>query len=356
MIDIRLSLKRLKKQIKYNKFACLLLLFSSVLCILFFTSLFVRYMPHFNDKRKNNSKYRFYSLIFSRKLEYEELKSLQEKLPELDSFRITNVNESQIISDENNIETYFTTFLSDTDFVNDIELKNADIDKISDLSNNEVLIPISNKLESVHNNIKVKGINLKIIGKWEGADNLINFDTFLKISDINQIIFRTKNVLNSTEINDLYSFLSNYPIRSITSPIDAYEKDSSMTTTVILIINIIYVLSIISYASIFWVLIKFLEKELRVYRIIGMTKRRIFLGMLLDIFSFISFCTLISFIIHELLWDTFFSKANNYSAHNIGLSDYFFIFVLIMILSFIIISPYIYKSLNHIISKKKVKD
>ncbi|MFM1515152.1 ABC transporter permease [Helcococcus ovis] len=356
MIDIKLSLQRLKKQIKYNKWVSLFLIISSVLCILFFTSLFVRYMPQFNNRRQNNTKYRFYSLIFSKSLTHEDFNSLEKKLPELDSLKITGVNSNEIVSDENNEKIYFSTYLSETNFINKVELKNSSIDRLSKLGENEVLVPVSYNLKKDNKIIRKNGVDLKVVGYWQGVDFLVNFETFLKISEINQIVFRTKNVLSTEKLNELYRSLFNYPIQSMNSPIDVYQKDKDMSITVIVIINIIYSLSIISYSSIFWIVIRFLEKDLRVYRIIGMTKKRIFIGILLDVFIFIILSTIIAFVIHELMWDSFFRKANNFLANNLQIRDYLFIFVLIMILSFIIISPYIYKLLKDIINKKKEID
>ncbi|MFM1581341.1 FtsX-like permease family protein [Helcococcus bovis] len=356
MIDIKLSLRRLKKQIKYNKLIVLFLIISSVLSILFFTSLFVRYMPQFNDRRENNTKYRFYNIIFSKSLNDNDLKLLEKNLPDLDSFKITNVKIKENVYNEDDEKLYFSTFLHETPFINEIELKNSSIDKFSKLGNNEVLIPLSYNLKKDNKFLKINGINLKVIGYWEGVDFLVSSETYLSNFEINQIVFRTKKVLNTTDLNDLNKLFFNYPIQSISSPVDAYEKDTSLSPTVMIIINIIYILSIISYSSIFWVLMRFLEKDFRIYRMVGMTKLRIFVGILLDVFVFIVISTLIAFGIHELMWNSFFSRTNNFLAGKIEIKDYLIIFILIIVLSFTIISPYLYKLFKDIINKKKEID
>lgn len=353
MIDLKLSFKRLHSQLRDNGIAVALLIVSAVLCILAFTNMFIRYMPIFNDARKNNMKYRFYSIIFSESIDYPTTEEIMSFLPDLDSLMLSNVESSLDISEVGQPNINLACFYHETDHINRVELVGSTLKNYRDLGEYEVVLPITDFFEDIPQTITIAGQNFEVVGTWNGFDYLVSRESFFEITEATHIVFKTQDVLSPEALHDLHEHLLAYPIDSARTPLQEYENDADNSPIVMIVINFIYLLSIASYLMIFSALIHFLEKDFRIYRYIGMHKNRIIIGFMLDLFILISTCVWIAFAIHELFWEGFFAKASQYEGQRISLSHYLLIYLLIIVISFIVLFPYVRTTIQHTIKRRK---
>lgn len=358
MIDLRLSLSRLRKQLHNNKVSFFLIIISAIISILSFSNLYFKYIPTFNDQRKNNDSYRFYDYMFYESISTSNIEKIFNTLPELDKLLVSNVDLSMSTFEESEdiYNEFISAFYEKTDYIDEVELQGSDLETYSDLKDNEVLLPNYYQANFSDEYIDYNGIKLKVKGYWNGLDLLVNYETFSNHFDAMQIVFKTHELLDEKNLIEVDSFMQTFPIQSIRTPYEVYQRDKTNTYTVMLFINTIYILSVVSYSILLNYIVRSFENELRVYRNIGMSKLRILLGLIFDLLIIISISAIIAILIQEVFWNSFFSKLLEFELRRISVNEYIVFYIIVIIFSFIIICPSIYNSFNKILKNRKAID
>lgn len=313
---------------------------SGIASLLSFLLFYVNAMPYLKMNSDANSSFRFYAFeTTSLQTDYSKLETIL-AMTDYESFQISTPLQDQA-------GTYLTTFLNRTDFIRR-QLISSGFESPFELNDQEALAgltgtdsPLSDEALRIGVFATLNDHEYQIIGGWLDHNFLINPKTFQTRYGFNQIVFRTSQVLSSSENNQLIlKIRDSFPVMSSETPVEVKQSIIGQTPLVLLVMSLIYLCGLLAYVQILSTIVESMKQDIKIYRILGLTEKGTqkivgWTSVLLNLLVII-----LGFGLHALLWPSFFSKISYWGVNRLSVFDYGIAAFVTLYISLMVSIPY----------------
>ena len=141
------------------------------------------------------------------------------------------------------------------------------------------------------------------------------------------------------------------PDAVISDPFELIQADQSKNLEGIVLSSGVFLISILSFLSLFQYLVSENSYENAVYSIVGASNKSVIIITLLEIIILSSAAAFIACIVHVTCYDLLFVKINIYGSIRYSIYDYLVCFVLEILISFAAVLPFVCYSSTHSLSR-----
>ena len=368
MKTIKLIFSRISFYFLSNKLIFIMFLLGGIVCSTSFIYFYGNQLSTKKSEVSTDSSYYTYTLKFDEPASYYEIKNssllnseiiedvmavhylLLDDLPK--EFNKNNYIDYylRVCTQINNKHKLFSK-MGRSEFY-DEEIKNG---------KNVIILPNCDDIFSLAqgDTVTLSGREYEVIGVNTFIDNFyIPSNTFDKCGySIDEITIYTTERMSRTENSQFIANLhAEFPQSDlIESPSESYKAADSYFIGDFFLIRCEFIISALSFMFLIKFLIDKSNLENLIYLIVGATKRKLFLILILENIIISGIIGIISIAIHLITYNQFFVYFNVYEGLQYSIMDYIIIFISIIILSCITAIPFIISCLKNsiIINKNK---
>lgn len=329
-----LIFSKLKALIAEDKFFFVTLFIGVLTCNIMFTYMY-GIIAQLNEKDGLADIFLYYTS--GEKLTSEQIdKKLSNYTVRLDCYTLINIDNSHV-GDNNYLQEFSIRAKDSLDM---IYTSTGTADDLAE--SNSVIIPTDIKDVNIGDTIVLNGKTLTVVGSSSIPAFVMSKETLEAngfIPDVISIDAANKDIRSI--LSFLYSDFDNYAIENVSS---TGLNETSRTTLITVII--IYSLCVLSFL---YLMISIYDRnayELNIYEILGATRKvtKAIIGGV--VFVFLAFSSLLSQIIHRLLYKPLFSKLNVFGEYYYTMSDYLILFFITLFSVYIVVYIYISVRVN----------
>lgn len=320
---------KLKALIAEDKFFFATLFIGVLTCNIMFTYMY-GIIAQLNEKDGLADIFLYYTS--GEKLTSEQIdKKLSNYTVRLDCYTLIDIDNSHVGNNDNLQE--FSIRAKETSDM--IYTSTGTADDLAET--NSVIIPTDIKDVNIGDTIVLNGKTLKVVG----SSSIPAFVMFKETFEANGFVPDVISIdAANKDIQSILSFLSSDLDNYATENVSSTGLNETSRTTLVTVI-VIYSLCVLSFL---YLMISIYDRnayELNIYEIIGATRKvtKAIIGGV--VFIFLAFSSLLSQIIHMILYKPLFSKLNIFGDYYYTISDYLILFFITLFSVYIVVYVYI---------------